>query len=47
MVPILGIIILSRFLQLEMLEGIDFNYDYNIFKFQYKNTQIRHFWIQI
>ena len=31
----------------DKFEGGDFTYDNKFFKFQSKNTQIRHFWIQI
>ena len=34
-------------LQLDKFKGPDFKYDKIIFKFQSKNTQIRHFWSQI
>ena len=36
-----------KMLRLDEFEGADFEYDNIIFKFQPKNTQIRHFWFQI
>ena len=34
-------------MQQDKLEDADLKHDNNIFKFQPKNTQIRHFWSQI
>ena len=34
-------------LHLDQFEGTDFKYDKIVFKFQPKNTQIRHFWSHI
>ena len=34
-------------MQLDKFEGADFKCDNIVFKFQAKNTQIRHFWSQI
>ena len=38
LVPNLGILVSSRNLQFEKLEGPDFKYDNIVFKFQLKNT---------
>ena len=43
----LRIFFFTKTLLLEKLEDTDFKYDNSIFKFQPKNTQIRHFWFQI
>ena len=42
----LGIFVFRKILQLDKFEGADFKYDNTFFKFQSKNTQIRHFWFQ-
>ena len=41
-----GIFVFRKILQLDKFEGADFKYDNTFFKFQSKNTQIRHFWFQ-
>ena len=47
LVPNLGIFLISLILELDIINGADFKYDNIIFKFQPKNTQIKHFWFQI
>ena len=47
MVRNLSILIFSQNFELDKFQAADFKYDNIAFKFQPRNTQIKHFWSQI